>query len=96
MYANNKWAPVTVLAHEIGHHINYDISWYGSFKHPWSKELQADYVSGYVMQKLGVSLEDALSAFKTMFSWYGSYTHPDTPRRIDALSLGYLRASQGF
>ncbi|MEZ4848724.1 MAG: hypothetical protein R3B93_08925 [Bacteroidia bacterium] len=33
----NQWAPISVLAHEVGHHINRDVSWYGQFKHPWTK-----------------------------------------------------------
>nr|WP_321237216.1 hypothetical protein [uncultured Psychroserpens sp.] len=94
--SKNSWAPISVLAHEVGHHINNDISWYGSFKHPWSKELQADYVSGYVLYKMGASLNDATSAFQHMFSWMGTTTHPDTPRRIDALTQGYIRAANGF
>lgn len=94
--SNNRWAPISVLAHEVGHHINNDISWYGQFKHSWTKELQADYVSGYVLFKMGASLENAKSAFYLMFSWMGTSSHPDTPRRIDALTQGYLRAAKGF
>lgn len=94
--SKNQWAPISVLAHEVGHHINSDISWYGNFKHPWTKELQADFVSGYVLFKMGASLENAKSAFYVMFSWMGSTTHPDTPRRMDALTQGYLRAANGF
>lgn len=94
--SNNQWAPISVLAHEVGHHVNNDISWYGAFKHSWTKELQADYVSGYVMYKMGASLENAKSAFYIMFDWMGSMSHPDTPRRIDALTAGYYRARNGF
>lgn len=94
--SKNQWAPISVLAHEVGHHINSDISWYGQFKHSWTKELQADFVSGYVLYKMGASLENAKSAFYIMFSWMGSSSHPDTPRRIDALTQGYIRAANGF
>jgi hypothetical protein len=95
LYEANVWAPISVLAHEVGHHIYQDPSWYGSFQHPWTKELRADYVSGYVMFKLGASLSDAQSAFSDSFS-FGSPSHPDTPRRLDAILAGYLRAYQGF
>jgi hypothetical protein len=94
--SNNQWAPISVMAHEVGHHLNNDISWYGSFKHPWTKELQADFVSGYVLRKMGASLEDAKSAFYIMFSWMGTSSHPDTPKRIAALTQGYMRASYGY
>lgn len=96
LYQINQWAPISVLAHEVGHHINADITWYGSFQHPWSRELRADYVSGYVLFKLGASLSDAQSAFRSSFSLFGSPSHPDTPRRLDALTAGYQRAYQGF
>lgn len=94
--SNNSWAPVSVIAHEIGHHVNMHSSWYGSFQHPWTRELQADFVSGYVLFKLGASWQDATSAFNIMFSWMGTESHPDTPRRIEALTQGYNRAAMGL
>lgn len=95
--SNNQWAPISVLAHEVGHHYSMHSSWYGSFTHSWTKELQADYVSGYVLYKLGCpSIQDALSAMRLMFNYSGTASHPDTPKRMDALSQGYFRASQGF
>ncbi len=94
--AQNSWAPVSVIAHEVGHHFNADATMLGAFKHPWSKELKADFISGYALYKLGASLSDAQSAFQVMFDWYGSATHPDTPRRMAALEQGWLQASNGF
>jgi len=92
----NLWAPISVLAHEVGHHVNNDITWYGALEHPWTRELRADYISGYVLFKLGASLYDAQSAFRIMFSWMGTESHPDTPKRMAALSQGYTRAANGF
>jgi hypothetical protein len=94
--SKNFWAPVSVIAHEVGHHYYAHSSWYGQFEHSWSKELKADYVSGYAMFKMGASLYDAQSAFRVMFSWLGSESHPDTPSRMDALTAGYNRASLGY
>lgn len=96
LHMQNQWAPISVMAHEVGHHLNMDLSWYGSFRHPWSKELQADFVSGYVMAKMGCSLFDAQSAFRVMFTWMGTGSHPDTPRRMAALQQGYQRAQMGY
>lgn len=92
----NEWAAISVLAHEVGHHINNDVSWYGSFKHSWTKELQADFISGYVLYKMGASLSDARFALSLMFSWMGSESHPDSPRRLAALTQGYNRAAMGY
>ena len=43
---------MSVLAHEVGHHVNQDLSWYGQFEHPWTQELQADFISGYVLARM--------------------------------------------
>jgi pterin-4a-carbinolamine dehydratase len=95
--ANNQWAPISVLAHEVGHHYEMHTSWYGTFLHPWTRELQSDYISGYVLYKLGCpTIHDALSAMNLMFTYTGSASHPDSPKRMDALNQGYFRASQGF
>ncbi len=96
LYSHNEWAPISVMAHEVGHHLNGDASWYGAFQHSWTKELRADFVSGYVLYHMGATLNQSKSAFYVMFDWMGSSSHPDTPRRIAALTQGFIRASNGF
>lgn len=85
------WAPVSIIAHEYGHHLNLDTTYYGQFKHAWTKELQADFVSGLAMGRLGASLEEATRALRANFN-FGSQSHPDTPKRLDALAQGWYRA----
>lgn len=87
----NSWAPVSALAHELGHHINLDTSWYGQFRHPWTKELQADSISGCALARLGASPQDAMSAQLISFNMFGNASHPDTPRRLAAIQQGWLR-----
>ncbi len=89
--AQGPWAAISVMAHEVGHHANQDSSWYGQFKHPWTKELQADFVSGYVLARLGAPLEEAAKAQLAMFTLTSTPTHPDTPKRLDAIEQGWLR-----
>jgi len=89
--AQGSWAALSVMAHEVGHHVNHDSTWYGQFKHPWTKELQADFISGYVLARLGAPLEEAVRAQQAMCDLTGTLTHPDTPRRIDAIEQGWLR-----
>ncbi|MEM9078185.1 MAG: hypothetical protein AAGC43_14170 [Bacteroidota bacterium] len=97
LYQRNTWAPVSVIAHEVGHHLSKHSSWYGQFEHSWTRELKADYISGYALYKLGCrNLNDARSTFYIMFNWIGSSSHPDSPRRIAALTQGYLRAKNGY
>lgn len=96
MQSKNSWAPVSVIAHEVGHHYNADATMLGAFKHSWTKELRADFISGYALYKLGASLEDSQAAFRIMYSRMGSPTHPDTPKRMAALEQGWNQAASGY
>ena len=92
MYSQGgDWATTSIIAHELGHHLNFDSTWYGQFLHPWTRELRADYVSGFAMARLGASLEQATSALRAQFSYLGTPSHPDSPKRIDALAAGWHR-----
>lgn len=88
----SQWGPVSIIAHEYGHHVNFDTTYYGQFKHSWTKELQADFVSGLVMARMGATLEQATRALRVNFSYMGSQSHPNTPKRLDALTQGWYRA----
>jgi hypothetical protein len=86
-YAGTKWASVSVLAHEMGHHYrNHTIDTRGSTP---PKELEADYFSGYVMAKLGASLNEARSAMEQIASPRGSATHPGKADRLNAIARGW-------
>lgn len=85
------WAGIGVLAHECGHHVNMDASFYGSFKHSWSKELEADAFAGYALAKLGASLKEAQQFQYTVYDLWGSPSHPDSPKRLAAVQLGWIR-----
>ena len=56
----NAWAPVSVMAHEIGHHLSGHTITPGGSQPP--TELEADKFSGFVLYKMGASLDDASSA----------------------------------
>lgn len=87
----NPAAPFTVLGHEVGHHVNFDLTYYGQFQHPWTKELRADYVAGVAMRRLYVSLDQTVSLYYWLFDAQGSSSHPDSFKRIDAVTQGWLR-----
>ncbi|MEO1329901.1 MAG: hypothetical protein AAFW46_09585 [Pseudomonadota bacterium] len=82
-------APLTVLAHEVGHHANGDFSYRAQHKHPWRKELGADYIAGLALARLGYRSADATRALMMLYRRYGSRTHPDTPRRVEAMRAGW-------
>lgn len=86
------WAPISILAHEIGHHLNGDTLDQRGSRPPI--ELNADEFSGSVMFQLGATLEQALIAMKTISPEQGSVTHPGRAERLDAIKRGWDRAKE--
>jgi len=94
------WGKVTVLAHEIGHHIHRHTDKLPALKKlPKMKqlalrrqyELQADQFAGKALANMGASLENAQALIKVMkvhqnvdFS-----THPDANKRVSAVTRGW-------
>lgn len=89
-YASTKWASISILAHEMGHHYyNHTISSTGSTP---PKELEADALSGYVMQRLGATLNESVAAISTIASDKASATHPAKKDRVAAITRGWNQA----
>jgi hypothetical protein len=89
--AGNKWAAVSVLAHEIGHHLN-GHTLTGSGSKP-ALEIEADEFSGFVLQKMGASLSQAQAAMKIAGNYKESLTHPALQDRLAAIQDGWRRAT---
>lgn len=86
-YASTKWASISVLAHEMGHHYyNHVVSSSGSTP---PKEIEADAFSGQVMAKLGASLEQSLAAMQAIASDRASSSHPAKRDRLTAITRGW-------
>lgn len=81
-----SWFDISVLAHEVGHHINGHTAGYNGSS--WEAELEADRFAGFVVGKLGGSLKDALSTSK-IYSEKGSPSHPPRWKRELALTEGW-------
>jgi len=89
-YSATKWASISVLAHEMGHHYyNHVISGQGSTP---PKEIEADAFSGYVMQKLGATLNESLAAMNAIATEQASATHPGKKDRLAAITRGWNAA----
>ena len=87
--AGNDWAATSVLAHEIGHHLNgHALNNKGS-SHKW--ELEADEFSGFVLARMEATLEDAQSAIQTLKYEKATRTHPAKADRLLAIEKGYNR-----
>ncbi len=88
-----NWETITVLAHEIAHHLNYHLV----NPHPdatfRSMELEADETAGFILYKLGATLEESQRAMRSAsVSIEGSYTHPPRAQRLEAIRKGWEKA----
>ena len=88
--AGNKWASVSILAHEIGHHLNGHTLLASGSKPPL--ELEADEFSGFVLRKMGASLLQAQAAMELAASYKPSLTHPGKIERTTAIARGWNHA----
>ncbi len=83
------WAALTILAHEIGHHLNGHTLTEGGSRPPL--ELEADSFAGHTVEFLGGALDQALAAYQAM-SPEGTETHPPRSARLEAVTKGWSDA----
>ena len=89
-YAKTKWASISIMAHEMGHHyFNHVVSGQGS---NIPSEIEADAFSGYILQKEGASLEFALAAMTAIGTDRATSTHPAKADRLAAITRGWNAA----
>lgn len=88
----NPWAAVSVLAHEVGHHLAGHTIQSGGSQPPI--ELEADKFSGFVLYKMGAQRDDALVAMRTLVPAEvpRDSTHPARDRRLAAIAEGWNQA----
>lgn len=98
---SKNWFIIGVLAHEIGHHLcghtilNKELTNIES----QNQELEADKFSGLILQGLGATLEQALSALNTLVpnELGDKYTtHPSRSKRLIAIKAGYNKSSPKY
>ncbi len=84
---NTYWATISILAHEIGHHLSgHTLDSLGSRP---DKELEADRFSGFILFKLGATLEEAQAAMKLVGYVQSVTTHPPLQNRLAAIRNGW-------
>lgn len=87
----DKWAAIALLAHEVGHHLNgHTIKKSGSKP---ALELEADEFAGFVLYKLGASLEQSQEVMNYIANAEASRTHPARAARMIAIEKGWSRAA---
>ena len=91
------WGVVTILAHEVGHHVlghTAKAQLKATLEKKRSNELEADRFAGYVLGKLGASLENTLALMKKMDVNINDskHTHPSGGKRVASIKTGWLKA----
>lgn len=86
---NNQWTAIALLAHEIGHHLNgHTLKRRGNNR----LELEADEFAGFVLNKLGASLEQSQRIMNYIAKAQESETHPARADRMLAIKTGWNKA----
>ena len=90
LVGGNPWGPISVMAHEIAHHLSgHTITPGGSRP---EIELEADKFSGFVLQKMGAPEAAATQMILAVGSPHASATHPAKDERADAIRQGWTEA----
>lgn len=84
------WAVKSIMAHEVGHHLQGHTLQRGGSRPPI--ELEADNYSGHIVRWLNGSLGEAQIAMKTLAPPRDSDTHPGRDRRLEAIAEGWNKA----
>lgn len=89
---SNRWAPISILAHEIGHHVfGHTLT---QSANPQQTELEADAFSGFVLRRMGANLDDAQLAVRLASGRAATATHPGRYDRMVAIANGWEKADE--
>ena len=88
---NTNLSGLTIIAHEVGHHLSGHTLKSGGSRPP--TELEADKFSGFIGGRLGSDLEELLLLFRSLPE-KGSSTHPPRSARIEAAIAGWKLAKE--
>ena len=90
-HSGTDWAAISILAHEVGHHI----AGFNRNSDQRQDELDADYWSGYILHKLGSAKSSAVKCILTYGTEYDSNSHPNKYRRSRMIKKGWEDALAG-
>ena len=92
-----NWTNTMILAHEIGHHLNGHTLKQVSKEESRGEELEADEFAGFIMGKLGATINQAIAAMDGLNhpdcdNEYLS-DHPCKEKRVAAIKTGWAKAT---
>lgn len=90
------WGMVTIMAHEVGHHVRNHTKnrKERSLQQSREYELDADRFAGYVLANLGASLDNSQALMKQISTNINDslHTHPSGEKRVEAITTGWEQA----
>lgn len=89
--AGTKWGAISILSHEVGHHI----AGFSRRSTQLEGELDADYWSGYALQKLGASKNASIKAIMKYGTEQDTESHPNKYSRASVIQEGWEDAKKG-
>jgi hypothetical protein len=89
--SKTEWAAISIIAHEVGHHI----AGFTRRESSLDSELDADYWSGYVLQKLGASQDASVKCIMTFGTETNTTSHPNKYLRASTIRQGWSDALSG-
>ncbi len=94
---DKDWETLTILAHELGHHINNHLLNPQPDAKQRDMELEADETAGFIIYLLGGTLNQAqLAYYDINVSEEGDYEHPPRKQRLDAIDKGWNNAAKEY
>lgn len=88
----SDFGSLSILAHEIGHHLSGHTLLEGGSRPVL--ELEADRFSGFILAKLGASIDEACTAINIYGSENETFTHPSKKSRIAAIINGWKEGNE--
>jgi hypothetical protein len=85
------WSAISILAHEIGHHLNQHTLGLGGDRS--EQELAADKFSGDILSKMGATLDQARAALNSRPETKSAY-YPPKAVRLVAVGNGWIAAQE--
>jgi len=86
--AHTDWSAVSILAHEIAHHLLGHTLEPGK-RHP-GDELACDLYSGFILNAMGATLEESLAAMRVAGHKLDTLRHPSKEARLEAIRQGWM------
>ncbi len=86
----DKWASIFILAHEVGHHLDGHTE--AGLRSCPAIELEADQFAGFVLCRMGATLQQSQLAMYYISDMASSKTHPGRLDRLAAIEKGWNKA----